>query len=398
MWQKPAFAIAFPWIRESLWFLPFLALALMCLILLRPWPAQKLPEGAGGRWITDGEGTKIKIPSPLQGIAAVYLRSYLPKTHAPQYVLRAWDEREHRWFSDLIPGWIYPEFVQDERYWKVPADLESILAYDKPGMIYFRSFWIGGTRMEHATMRGFGLNSIALSPNLPPPEHPYLEDYEQRMFIEIRVLNAALNQPEVGEKLIATYLKGIERLATELKPESIPPEQWPRVLGMGASSQNWANIWIGGDGKDNPRLALKDATGNYRAAGRQQDAERVLAMNPDILFGPNPDEFYHDPRWRGLKAVQNRRVYTGNASFSSYIHDIDNLPLSARWHAEIVWPERLKASVREEIREHYRQSYDFEMSDERIDELLRVKENAVSTGYERFMAQAVAGKNMELAP
>jgi hypothetical protein len=201
------------------------------------------------------------------------------------------------------------------------------------------------------------------------------------MFLEIRVLNAMLNQPEMGELLIDTYLKARARFIAELEPDRIPMKERPRVMGLGASLENWSQIHVASG--DEPRLAWKDAATGYLARGRQQEAERVLAINPDILFA-NPGEVYVDRRWRGLDAVINKRVYVGNGMFGGYIHDIDNLPLSERWQAEIVWPERLKASVRTEIRAYYQKIYGFEMSDERIDELLRVKENANSVGYTRF--------------
>ena len=48
----------------------------------------------------------------------------------------------------------------------------------------------------------------------------------------------------------------------------------------------------------------------------------------------------------------------------------------------------MRARTREKIRAHYRERYGYEMSETQIDELLRVKENAGSVGYERFFAKA----------
>jgi iron complex transport system substrate-binding protein len=114
-------------------------------------------------------------------------------------------------------------------------------------------------------------------------------------------------------------------------------------------------------------------------------------MNPDIITG-SPEALYNDPRWRGLDAVRNRRVYGSTYIFFGYVHDIDNLPLSMRWLAEIFHPSRMSAQTREKVRAHYRESYGFEMSEAQIDELLRVKENAGSQGHERFFRVPAEGR------
>jgi ABC-type Fe3+-hydroxamate transport system substrate-binding protein len=217
---------------------------------------------------------------------------------------------------------------------------------------------------------------------------------EHYMFAGIRAMNAALGQQEFGENLIAAYFEGLAQLKDELKPDTVPEAEWPHVLGMGALSNDPARIFVTDGGNPrlvSPRLASRDSIQGRKAMGRQQDAERILTINPDIilLFVGESDDFYRDPRWRGLKAVRERRVYTNNANFHGYGHDIDNIPISSRWLAEIYHPGRLAPQTRKRIREHYQLRYGYDMDDEHIDKLLQITANAVSTGYDRFRAQTV---------
>jgi ABC-type Fe3+-hydroxamate transport system substrate-binding protein len=383
--------------RESIWLAPLVCLGLISFSLLRPYPVIFSSFQGNTITITDAVGDKVQVPSPPQGVMSAYLRSYLPKTHAPEQLLRLGGARERRWFADTIPAWIFPELL-DDHYWNgAPQNLESILGEDRPGTLYFGSLWIGGAKFESAELHELGLMAVATSP--PPVSPTLLEqqgmlEQEYHMFADIRAMNAALGQQEHGEKLIAAYLEGLAQLKDELQPDAVPEAEWPRVLGMGALSNDGSRIFVSEGGNPrlaSPRLASRDSIEGRKAMGRLQDAERILTINPDIilLFVGEAGEFYRDPRWRGLKAVRDRRVYTNNPNFHGYSHDIDNIPMSSRWLAEIYHPGRLVPQTRRRIREHYQQSYGYDMDDEHIDKLLQITANAVSTGYDRFRAQAV---------
>jgi ABC-type Fe3+-hydroxamate transport system substrate-binding protein len=394
--QRLSKSKATPFFRELPWLLPFFILLLASLALFRPLP-ELSPSFPSETWtIIDAQGDEVAVPVIPQKVLSVYLRSYLPKTHAPQFLNRMGSPQQKKGFAETIPAWIYPQLLEDWHWQGMPMNLETLLAQDEPGGLYFGSIWFNGDVYDAAHLRRrFGLTAIATSPyplrmtqeaQASMLEKLGLTADEYYMFGEIRILNAALDQPALGEKIIAAYQQGMKEVQAELRPETIPTAERPRVLGMGAPRDDWSNLYVVSG--DNPFLALRGVTArNLRTRGRQQEAERILAMNPDIITS-NPEDLYKDPRWRGLDAVRNRRVYGGNYIFSGYVHDIDNLPLSARWQAEIFHPSRMSAQTREKIRAHYRESYGFEMSEEEIDELLRVRENAASQGYERFTQAA----------
>jgi ABC-type Fe3+-hydroxamate transport system substrate-binding protein len=383
--------------RESIWLVPLVCLGLISLSLLRPYPVIFSPFRGTTITITDAVGKEVQVPSPPQGVMSVWLRSYLPKTHAPGQLLRLGSARDRKGFADTIPSWIYPELL-DEHYWNgTPQNLESILGEDRPGALYFGSLWIGGMKFESTELRELGLTAVTTSPLPVSPAllaQQGMIEQEYHMFADIRAMNSALGQHEFGEKLIAAYLEGMAQLKDELQPDAVPEAEWPRVLGMGALSNDGSRIFVSEGGNPrlaSPRLASRDSIQGRKAMGRLQDAERILTINPDIilLYVGESGEFYRDPRWRGLKAVRERRVYTNNPNFHGYGHDIDNIPISSRWLAEIYHPGRLLPQTRKRIREHYQLRYGYDMDDEHIDKLLQIRANAVSAGYDRFRAQAV---------
>ncbi|MEJ1962839.1 MAG: hypothetical protein WDO56_15340 [Gammaproteobacteria bacterium] len=369
-------------IRELSWVMPLGMLGLMALVLLRPWPVLSAPADYG-TVVTDARGVAVSLPLPPRGVAHAFLRSFVQKTHAPHLLLNCGRVKDRRDFRGSVAGWLYPQLVENDRCWNADSDLESLLAHDTPGAVYFGDIWFSGTMFDTASLRSLGLTAMAT-------RSVAAEEPEEAMFTEIRTLNAALGQSKLAESLIDAYRESLARLAQVLRPDTVPLQEWPRMMGLGAPHDDWSRLFVT-RGSD-PRIAIREAVGGNQASGREQDAERVLAMDPDIivLLVSDPAGFYRDPRWRGLTAVSDHRVYANNPAFHGYVHDLDNLPLSARWKAEIAHPDRLQSSLREQIRTRYRETYGYEMSDEHIDELLRMQENADSAGYARFARKQIA--------
>ncbi|MDR1854822.1 MAG: hypothetical protein LBR05_07975 [Azoarcus sp.] len=349
--------------------------------------------------IVDGRGLPVTVPAVPQGVlSGTTFGDYLESTHAPQFLRWMGERRWRSWFKDTVPAWIYSELL-DDRYWTGTHNFEAILARDTPGALYFNKIWIAGDVYDADDLRRFGLMAVNTGPdNIPRKEFPAVleklglteQEYDERhrLFASIRVTNAALNQAGFGEQVVARYERERDELLSSLRAETIAEEDRPYVMGFGAPSEDWSRIWV--NSGDELRLGFRDAAKRHRATGREQDAERILAMNPDVVLGPSLETLANDPRWRGLDAVLSRRVYASNPAFCGRSGDLDNIPACARWRAEIVHPDRLSPGTRQAIREHYRESYGalFEISEEQIDTLLRVEDNRHAQGYERFMREA----------
>ncbi len=154
---------------------------------------------------------------------------------------------------------------------------------------------------------------------------------------------------------------------------------------------------------DKRRLYIKSEKNDYRiylppagvvnAAGpvpQNPDVERILVMDPDMIFlmghGQSPQEFAADPRWRGLKAVVDNRVYRmpGDPHGGGGLAGLHFQPLWVRWMAEIAHPDRLQPRLREVLRERFESEFGYRLSDEQIDQFLHIDENIGAAGYARF--------------
>jgi hypothetical protein len=100
-------------------------------------------------------------------------------------------------------------------------------------------------------------------------------------------------------------------------------------------------------------------------------------MDPDIVFemgyGQTPDELMHDPRWRGLKAVLDKHVYTMPGTDPGALAGL------------IAYPDRLQPKLREVMHARLLTEFNYRLSEAQIDLLLRMSTNKDSTGYARFI-------------
>jgi iron complex transport system substrate-binding protein len=65
--------------------------------------------------------------------------------------------------------------------------------------------------------------------------------------------------------------------------------------------------------------------------------ENVYSWNPDVIIirdaAPlSPNDFYNDPKWRGINAVIDKRIYKEHANWSGYrIETFFGLMEKAKW-------------------------------------------------------------------
>ena len=368
---------------DLIWFVPLACLGLLSLAPLRPSPS--FPPPANARLVTDAAGTKVAVPPEARAALKYGPTDFLEVTHAPALVARAGATMFRERFATGIVSKIYPEVLANESLWRGDDEtIEAILAQDH-GEVYFS----GGEDLVN--LRKLGLIALSQSSH-PRTRDAYLES-------ETSVTNAALGQPELGSQLYARYQIAFAALARDLNPG--PDLERPSVLGMGSSRTDWRYIWVGSPEtsryeQEEERVWDRNASDGLSAKGRQQDSERILLMDPDFIFvsGETPAEFQQDRRWAGLKAVAAHHVYLGVRDLRTSMVGVSGLdfgPVWARWKAELLHPERLSPQTRAALTRHFHQEYGYQLTEDVLDDLLRVSENAQSADYARFLASSPSG-------
>lgn len=120
------------------------------------------------------------------------------------------------------------------------------------------------------------------------------------------------------------------------------------------------------------------------------ELERILSLDPEVIVilpsddRAAPQAIYSQPQWQGFQAARNRRVYLV-PSHTPFNGPLDNPPLLT-WLMEILHPGTMPRLTRSVYRAIYRDTFEYDLSDDEIDSALLIAENAKSDGYERFKA------------
>ena len=275
-------------------------------------------------------------------------------------------------------SWVYPQVLTQDHFWDIKGrlrthgpygEIETLFAFN-PGA------YLGPIGGPMPLIRRVGLPALYVNWKD--------EDWDEQSITQTRVMSAVAGQSEWGEALIARFRQAYADLERDLKPASITHKL--RVLGVDSSSSNRAYLRVGvGYDPFKPRAGLRDAREGYYPLTKVTDAERILATDPDLIiqWGERPQDFMNDPRWRGLKAVQERRVYRPPVWWPNPEAILFN-PLKVRWLAEVAYPERLKPRVRQLFRDIFMLDFGYQVTDDQIDRELRLEENKNQPGFERF--------------
>ena len=158
------------------------------------------------------------------------------------------------------------------------------------------------------------------------------------------------------------------------------------------ASQPHVHQWLRQLGGLNLAEKMRFGGGQFRTSAAL-NLEALLRLDPDLIY-INPyalafasidvAEIYTNPKLQGLKAVKNKRIYhmpSGAARLEGPVEE----PLFMIWMYQTMHPELPSAiNLRDKIKEAFIDMYHYEMSDREIDDWLRLEENQISNGYDRF--------------
>jgi iron complex transport system substrate-binding protein len=291
----------------------------------------------------------------------------------------ATSEVERTEIVDGVFGKIFPQLHTSERLSTVggrsavPADPEQLLAL-QPDRVATRAWATNGLEQM-----GLPVTSVSTT------------DLVQMWQQVAEITGKPEGIADLTESMVATEASLVENAKRHGSHAA------PRVMLMW---RNDARTWrvasdghrqiqflrgIGAAPPPRPMLAPLSAVGSF-----QIDTEAVLQYRPDFIFlaccaGVNeaPKALYDDPVLTSVPAVRNRRVYKTPAG-GARMDGLVEWPLLLQWYGAVLFPDEHPESIREAFRAAYRNTYDYMLDDDELDRMLFVKENSVSSGYERF--------------
>jgi len=168
--------------------------------------------------------------------------------------------------------------------------------------------------------------------------------------------------------------------------------QRPRVIYFNRAAQT---LRVSGS-KSHNDFYIRLAGGQNAAAEIQTIStvtiEQVLTWNPQVILLGNfdtavPSDIYGDPRWQGVDAVKNRRVYKMPLGGYRWDPPSQESALTWIWLTGLLHPELEHENLRSAMRDWFGFLYKHELTDDEIDAILMAALNRQSAGYDRYLAR-----------
>lgn len=205
----------------------------------------------------------------------------------------------------------------------------------------------------------------------------------------LRMVGQALGKPERGNRLADWF----EQRLDQTLQQAASLEQQPRALYLFRTRSGFqvagANTSMGSDLDKVGALNMAAEVPGFASV----DIEQLMVWDPELILlnnfepGLSPEDLYDDPRLQGISAVRERRVYVYPYGGFRWDPPSQETPLSLDWLFTLAHPEHADPGLRQRIREGYRLLYDYEVSEQDLDDLLRLELNAGSHDYRRLFAR-----------
>lgn len=207
----------------------------------------------------------------------------------------------------------------------------------------------------------------------------------------LRLLGAALGKAERGEALAHWFEQRMAQI-TQRSAELALAER-PRALYLYRAQ---AGLQVSGKGSSMDGDIVRAGGVNVAAdvpGFATVNAEQLLAWDPQVIllnnFEPelNPDVIYQDPRLSSLSAVRNKRVYQYPHGGFRWDPPSQETPLAVDWLFSVLHPAYAEPGLRQRVREAYERLYQYSLSNEELDQLLKLKTNGASADYLRLFSE-----------
>jgi iron complex transport system substrate-binding protein len=204
-----------------------------------------------------------------------------------------------------------------------------------------------------------------------------LEDIKK----EVRFYGNVFNTPDRAERYV-DFLNRMTRFVQE-RTRDIPADQRKKVF-QGYNPSHL--VTLGGDTFMQERIEIAGClnaaqsvttigqrTGLHSGLG-EVSMEQVLDWNPDILVinYSTPEDVYADPRWRQIKAVQNRQVYLQPAGVFIFNRPTaESAAIFPLWLANKAYPEKFAdVCIPCMVKKFYQKVFQFDLTDDQVTHIL----------------------------
>ena len=248
---------------------------------------------------------------------------------------------------------------------EIPAEVNRVVTLFPPAnqMVY--------TIAPDKLQKKLGIPVICIT-----PRHSIEENKES-----FNLIGEVLGEEDRAEELVSYYDEKMEYLTD--KTSNIPRNEKLSVYFAGGGPMGGSMLTTAGKDfiiNEDIKIAgginvAENLTGSALPFA-EVPMEQIILWNPDVIIKgrvTRGSDMQSDPRWQGIKAVKDERVY----EIPSYVHEwgypTPEWIMGTMWLADKLYPKTANLNMINETKEFYSKFYHYNLTEEEVSEILNPK-------------------------
>lgn len=336
--------------------------------------SKDLEPTAETKIIVDELNREVEIPAKLDrvvmGSILPYFSTWFIATNSTEEIVgihpNSFNAASHSILKDISPAILDAKtnFIENGE-----VNIEELLSLDP--QVYFE---IASQENTVKKLEETGIATVALDTNTDSL-NPL--DTLNRWLTLTGEITGVTDRPA---EIIAEGEANQQLINDTLAEADVKVEDKPRVMVLQYHSNG--EISVAGTNMHGNRWL--NATGGIDVAADDIDGikavnmEQIYEWNPDIIYITNftetqPEDLYNNvfesQDWSEVKAVQDKKVYKMPLGIYRWYPPSGDAPLMLKWMAQHNYPELFSYDMDEEIKDYYNRFYDYELTDEQVEEI-----------------------------
>ncbi|MER2127141.1 ABC transporter substrate-binding protein [Solibacillus sp.] len=330
--------------------------------------------------IIDQAGTEVTIPGEVNSIVSggilPYFHTWYVATNSAKEIVgmhpNSYNAAENSILAKMAPEILNADtsFVKNGE-----MNVEELLNI-KPD-VYFE---LSTDEKSIEATRKAGINTVAIKAIDEAAAEP-LATFNSWLQLTGEIANTTDRADkfiEVGTAVQEEIYEKIGDLTKEQKPNALMMYQLSEQAITVGGKNFFGNQWLNATGAND--VAEDEVTGR-----KDINMEQIYEWNPDIIYLTNftpiqPEDLYNNTipgqDWSSVDAVKNKQVYKIPLGIYRWFPPSGDAPLMLKWLANNNQPELFNYDMNAEIKSYYKDFYDFDVTDEEVEQILHPSSDA----------------------
>lgn len=334
---------------------------------------------AGSHIVTDHAGHEVEVPNKIEKIVidqVPILSTYMAYNEGKAPYIVGYAGSLKQVISGTVLKDMAPELLDATNTVQGQSDLnvEEIMKL-KPDVIFYNAK--NQDRYEKLSKTGVPcIGFVTMGADTPAdPINRYGEWLKllEDVFGEKGKMDDFL---KAGDEIVKDVEERIAKVPEEKRPSGMILWKYQEGTPIVAGKGTFGDFWL-------KRLKVKNVAEEAKGYAKV-NVEQIYAWDPDVFYLDGPgllniktEDVYNNSvegfDFSNLKSVKDKRVYNSKLGMWNWLTPNPDAPLVLAWLASETYPDAFKDyDLKKVIKDYYQKWYNYELSDEQIEDMFNI--------------------------